>query len=49
MFENNAQIHVYSLAGGPRAQADNPPAVIFFSISVLFSQYSPVLQVFPIK
>ena len=41
MFENNVYIHVYS----PRTGADNPLGSIF-SLTVLFSQYSPLLQVF---
>ena len=41
MFENNGYVHVYS----PGAGADNP-LVSFFSLTVLFSQYSPLLQVF---
>ena len=44
MFENNGHIQVYS----PGTGADNPPGVIF-SLTVLFSQHSPLLQVFPIK
>ena len=43
MFENGGHIQVYS----PGAGADNPPGVKFFSLTVLFSQYSPLLQVFP--
>ena len=42
MFENNGYVHVYS----PGAGADNPLGSFFFSFTVLFSQYSPLLQVF---
>ena len=41
MFENNGYVHVYS----PEAGADNPLRSIF-SLTVLFSQSSPLLQVF---
>ena len=41
MFENNGYIHVYS----PDTGADNHMMSIF-SLTVLFSQYSPLLQVF---
>ena len=41
MFENNGYIHVYS----PVTWADNPLRV-FVSLTVLFSQYSPLLQIF---
>ena len=44
MFENNGYIHVYSTGAG----ADNPGGKLF-SLILLFSQYSPLLQVFPIK
>ena len=43
MFENNGHIHVYS----PWAGADNPLESFFFSLTVLISQYSSLLQVFP--
>ena len=44
MFENGGHIQVYS----PGAGADNPLGSNFFhNITVLFSQYSPLLQVFP--
>ena len=46
MFENNGYLHVYS----PRAGTDNPRGSNFegqfFSFTVLFSQYSPLLQDF---
>ena len=41
MFENNGYVHVYS----PGAGAENPLGSIF-SLTVLFSQYSPLLQDF---
>ena len=41
MFENNVYVHV--LAPG---QGQTTPGVIFFSLTVLFSQYSPLLQDF---
>ena len=41
MFENNGYVHVYS----PGAGTDNPLGS-FFSLTVLFSQYSPLLQDF---
>ena len=41
MFANNGYIHVYS----PGAGADNPQGSMF-SLTVLFSQYCPLLQVF---
>ena len=40
--ENNGYIHVYS----PVTGADNPLGSNYFSLTVLFSQYSPLLQVF---
>ena len=45
IFENGLHIHVYS----PGAGADNPLVSTFFSLTQLFSQLSPLLQVFPIK
>ena len=42
MFDDNGYVHVYS----PGTGADNPPGVKFFSLTVLFSQSSPLLQVF---
>ena len=42
LFENAGHIHVYS----PGAGADNPLGS-FFSLSVFFSQFSPLLQLFP--
>ena len=44
MFGNNIHIHVHC----PGVVEDNPPGVIF-SLPLLFSQYSPLLQIFPIK
>ena len=41
MFENHGYIHIYS----PGTGAENPLRS-FFSLTVLFSQYSPLLQVF---
>ena len=45
MFENGGHIQVYS----PGAGADNPLGSIFFSLTVLFSQYSLCCKFFPIK
>ena len=44
IFENGGHIHVHSHGAG----ADNPWGQ-FFSLKNLFSQLSPLLQVFPIK
>ena len=44
MFENYGHIHVIC----PRAGADNTMGSIF-SFTHLFSQFSPLLQVFPIQ
>ena len=43
MFENNGYEHVYRPGAG--AGADNPLRSLF-SLTVLFSQSSPLLQVF---
>ena len=43
--ENNGHIHVYS----PGAGAGADPGVNHFSLKHLFSQFSPLLQVFHIK
>ena len=42
-------INVYVYSPGAGAGADNPPGLNYFSLTHLFSQFSPVLQVFPIK
>ena len=42
-FENIGHIHVYN----PGAGADNPHWVNYFSLTHLFSQFSPLMQVLP--
>ena len=41
MFENNGYVHVYIIASG---QGQTTPWGQLFSLTVLFSQYSPLLQ-----
>ena len=42
MFENNGHINVNS----PGVGADNPLRVNYFSLTLSFDQYGPLLQVF---